>query len=63
MTRTFFAISVAALMLGAIPMTSQAAPIAPLTGVAVSHDNLTQTVACYMRKVCSRTRGEPKVCH
>jgi hypothetical protein len=27
-------------MLGAIPMTSQAAPIAPLTGIAVSHDNL-----------------------
>ena len=54
MTRTFFAIAIAVVMLGAVPMTAGAAPIAPLTGVAVGHDNLTQTVACHMREVCSR---------
>jgi hypothetical protein len=43
MTRTIFAMAVAALIFGAIPKTSQAAPIAPLTGVTVDHSsNLTQ---------------------
>jgi hypothetical protein len=54
MTRTFFAIAIAVVMLGAVPMTAGAAPIAPLTGITVGHDNLTQTVACHMREVCSR---------
>jgi hypothetical protein len=42
MTRTIFAIAITALILGAIPGTSRAAPIAPLTGVTVDHSNLTQ---------------------
>ena len=54
MTRTSFAIAIAALTLVAVPMTSQAAPIA---GVAISHGSLAQTVACHMRRVCSRATG------
>ena len=57
MTRQFFAIAVTAVMFGTVPMTSQAAPIAPLVGAVVDHSNLTLTVACHMRRVCSRTTG------
>ena len=57
MTRPFFAIAVTAVMFGTVPMTSQAAPIAPLVGAVVDHSNLTLTVACHMRRVCSRTTG------
>jgi hypothetical protein len=57
MTRPFFAIAVTAVMFGTAPMTSQAAPIAPLVGAIVDHSNLTLTVACHMRRVCSRTTG------
>jgi hypothetical protein len=56
-TRPFFAIAVTAVMFGTVPMTSQAAPIAPLVGAVVDHSNLTLTVACHMRRVCSRTTG------
>ncbi len=42
MKRTIFAVAVAVLIFGAIPMTSQAAPIAPLSGVTIDHGNLTQ---------------------
>jgi hypothetical protein len=57
MTRSFFAIAVTVVMFGTVPMTSQAAPIAPLVGAVLEHSNLTQTVACHMRRVCSRTTG------
>ena len=43
MTRTIFAMAVAALVFWAIPGTSEAAPIAPLAGVTGDdHSNLTQ---------------------
>jgi hypothetical protein len=42
MTRTIFAMAIAALILAAIPKASQAAPIAPLAGVTTDHSNLTQ---------------------
>ena len=65
MTRTFFAIAIAAVMLGAVPMTAGAAPIAPLTGVALGHDNLTQSArfaaAQHVHNVCNTpTRSNPK---
>jgi hypothetical protein len=57
MTRLFFAIAITAVMFGAVPITSQAAPITPLVGAAVDQSNLTLTVACHMRRVCSRPTG------
>jgi hypothetical protein len=39
MTQPFFAIAVTAVMFGTVPMTSQAAPIAPLVGTVVDHSD------------------------
>ena len=42
MIRAIFVVLVAALIFGVVPKTSQATPIAPLTGVTIDHSNLTQ---------------------
>jgi hypothetical protein len=42
MTRTIFAMAVAGLLFAAVSGTSQAAPIAPLSGAANDHGGLTQ---------------------
>jgi hypothetical protein len=54
MIRTVFAMAVATLLLAAVSGTSQAAPIAPLSGVTSSDNG--QVTKVYWRRHCWRGR-------